>query len=214
MLLVLLTSVSPPLVAQDDGPPRRAGVPSLTPYAGLHHAFGTLLTDRDPEGGWRVHPGLVLGARLEVPVAARAAVQVDVGYATPPIHGFGVGYPDFEADGRFVSYTARLSMALTPQPRLGLPRAGAGAGRTGPAVGITAHAGAGVMQHWVASPQARYSTWPALVAGSTLRFAVGRLPLFLTGELYLYQARFSGETETRALQQDLRITLGAWLSAG
>jgi hypothetical protein len=190
-----------PLQAQDEEPRRGGPGPSLVPYAGVHQALGTLLTEPDGAGGWDVRTGLLLGARLEFPVGRRTGIQADVGYATPAIRGFGPAFEGFEAEGRFLSFTARVSRLLTATPLPNTRR-----------VGVSVHAGGGVMQHWVASPRPTTSSWPTAVAGLTVRLPVTRrFTAFLTGDLYVYRASFEDELVRRAVQQDLRISLGAWL---
>jgi hypothetical protein len=190
-----------PLQAQDDEPRRGGPGPSLVPYAGVHQALGTLLTEPDGIGGWEARTGLLLGARLEFPVARRSAIQADVGYATPSIRGFGEAFEDFEAEGRFLSFTARVSRLLTATPLPYTRR-----------IGLSVHAGGGLMRHWVASPRPTTSTWPTAVAGLTVRLPVTRrFTAFLTGDLYVYRASFEDGLVRRAMQQDLRISVGAWL---
>jgi hypothetical protein len=167
----------------------------------VHQALGTLLTEPDGAGGWDARTGLLFGARLEFPVARRTGIQADVGYGTPAIRGFGAAFEGFEAEGRFLSFTARVSRLLTATPLPNTRR-----------VGVSVHAGGGVMQHWVASPRPTTSSWPTAVAGLTVRLPVTRrFTAFLTGDLYVYRASFEDELVRRAVQQDLRISLGAWL---
>lgn len=190
-----------PLQAQDDAPRRGGPGPSLVPYVGWQHALGTLLSDSDPVGGWRAKDGLVLGVRLEFPLNSRTGIQVDGAYTSAQIEGFGSGYSDFEGDGRFLSLTGRISRLLSGPPTLRSRR-----------VGVSVHAGGGLMRHWVASPRPQFDNWPTAVGGMTIRLPIARgLMTYLTGEVYFYNASFGGETPTSALQKDLRVTLGAWL---
>lgn len=190
-----------PLQAQDEEPRRGGPGPSLTPYVGFHHALGTLLTEEESGEGRRAKTGLLLGGRLEFPLGRRTGVQIDVGYATPKIEAFGSGAPTSELDGRFLSLTARVARHLTAPP-----------GPMARGIGVSVHAGGGLMQHWISAPRPIRSTWPSGVAGLTLRLprTLGLTP-FLLGEVHVYSAKFEGGVTRRALQQDLRVSVGAWL---
>lgn len=179
--------------AQRD-PDERAGgrrdPPTLAVYGGLHHPTGELFPSSTGTPGVSTGNALVIGGRVEVFLARRAAIQVDFSHARPRLR---YREEDGVLEGRanMWTMTARLAYHLLPP--------------AGP-VTLAVVGGAGLLQF---DPEALYDngeTWETVVGGIMAGARVSpRWTVVMLVESYLYSAR-SGRL--RAGQHDLRAGVG------
>lgn len=195
LLLALATAgLTPCLASAQRDPDARADgrrAPStLVAYAGIHHPTGELFPSSTGTPGVRTGNALLIGGRVEMFLARRAAIQVDFSHARPPLRyreedGF------LEGRANMWTMTARLAYHLLPP--------------AGP-VTMAVVGGAGLLQF---DPEALYDngeTWETVVGGIIAGVRVSpRWTVVMLVENYLYRAR-SGRL--RAGQHDLRAGVG------
>lgn len=176
--------------APDERAGPRRDPPTLVAYAGIHHSTGELFPSSTGAPGVRMGNALLVGGRLEVFLARRAALHADLSHAGPPLR-----YREedglTEGKANLWTMTARIAYHLLPP--------------AGP-VTMAISGGAGLLQFVPESVHDLGETWPMAVVGVMAGARVTRRwTLVLLVENALYRAR-SGTL--RADQQDLRAGVG------
>jgi len=171
-------------------PDSRPVAPTLIAYGGIHHPTGELFPSSTGTPGVRTGNALQLGGRLEIPLARRAGVQVDLGLTRPPLR---YREEDDVPTGRanLWTMTARLAYHVLPI--------------AGP-ITMALSGGAGLVQFEPESIYDMGESWPVAVVGMTAGARVTRRwTVVMVVDNYLYRAQ-SGSL--RARQHDVRAGLG------